>query len=373
MTAPPRPAIAFDALFLDPGVSGGPETVLRGLVPAVATLRPELDITVVTSRRGASALREDGWTEFTRIVSLPSDDDRRVRKVVTQQLMLARLARRRGWRLVHSLSNLGPIRISPPLVLTVYDVVFLRQPTMRGLSRMAIGAFVRQAAPRAAAVVTMSEASKADIIEDLRVDPARVFVVRTPGRPPGPAADPSALRARLGLQGRRIVLNVAAKRRHKNQALLIRAVERLPSDVTLVMVGHDGGEGAALRRLAAASAVGDRIVQLDYVPDDELEALYSMAACVALPTRAEGYGLPVLEAMQRGIPVACSDLPVLREVGADAVVYFDPSDPAAAAEVINRVLAGGGFASRGRLQAARFSWESAARQHFDIYERCTSA
>lgn len=371
MTTPPRAAIAFDALFLDPGVTGGPETVLRGLVPAVATLRPEFDITVVTSRRGASALREDGWTEFARIVSLPSDDDRRVRKVVAQQLMLARLARQRGWQLVHSLSNLGPIRISPPLVLTVYDVMFLRQPTMRGVSRMAIGAFVRLAAPRAAAVVTMSESSRAEILADLRVDPARVFLIRTPGRPLGAAADPAVLRARLGLEGRRIVLNVGAKRRHKNQALLIRAVERLPPDVALVIVGHDGGEGASLRQLAAESAVGDRIFQLDYVPDDELEALYAMAACVALPTRAEGYGLPMLEAMQRGIPVACSDLPVLREIGADAVVYFDPSDPAAAAQAINCALTGG-FAARGRVQAARFSWASAARHHVDIYERCMS-
>ena len=364
--------IAFDALFLDPGVSGGPETVLRGLVPAIAAAAPRLDITVVTSRRGAVALHADGWGDVARVVSLPSDDDRRVRKLVTQQVMLARLARERGFELVHSLSNLGPVRLGVPLVLTVYDVIFLRERTMSALSRLSIGAVVRAAAPRAAAIVTMSQASRTQIAEDLRVDPARVHVVPAPGRPPGPSADPAALAARLGLTGRRVVLNVGAKRRHKNQALLVEAMARLPGDVALVLAGHDGGEAAALRAAAAGSPASARIVQLDYVPDDELEALYALAACVALPTRAEGYGLPVLEAMARATPVACSDLPVLREIGGAAAVYFDPDDAACAAAAIERAIASDGLAARGREQAARFSWDRAAQRHLDIYARCTS-
>jgi glycosyltransferase involved in cell wall biosynthesis len=258
-------------------------------------------------------------------------------------------------------------------VLTLYDVIFLRERTMSAVSRLSIGAVVRAAAPRAAAVVTMSQASRAAIVEDLRVDPARVFVIPAPGRPPGPAADAEALRERLGLGGRRVVLNVAAKRTHKNQALLLHALALLPSDVALVLAGRDDGEGAALRALAASLSVGKRVVLLDYVPDDELEALYALAGCVALPTKAEGYGLPVLEAMQRGTPVACSDLPVLHEVGGDAVAYFDPTDPAAAASAIEHALTGPGLAARGRAQGARFSWESAAQRHLEIYERCTSA
>ncbi len=373
MMAPTMHRIAFDALFLDPGVSGGPETVLRGLVPAIAAAAPGLDITVLTSRRGAAALRADHWNGFARIVSLPSDDDARVRKLVTQQIMLARLARERGWQLVHSLSNVGPVRISVPLVLTVYDVIFLRQCTMSALSRASIGAIVRAAAPRAAAIVTMSQASKEEIVADLRVSAARVNVVRMPGRAPGMAASTTEMRSRLGLEGRRVVLNVAAKRAHKNQALLVRALERLPSDVVLVLAGHDGGDASTLRALADASPVASRIVSLGYVPDPELEALYALAACVALPTRAEGYGLPVLEAMQRGTPVACSDLPVLREIGGDAVAYFDPRNAASCAAAILRALDDPLLASLGLARAARISWESAAERHLEIYERCTSA
>lgn len=371
VTAPLR-TIAFDALFLDPGVSGGPETVMRGLVPAVAAADPRLEITVVTSRRGAVALRADGWSDFTRLVALQSDDDTRVRKLVAQQLMLPPLARERGWQLVHSLSNLGPVRLGSPLVLTVFDVIFLRQRTMSAVSRLSIGAVVRAASARADAIVTMSEVSRTQIVEDLLVDPAHVFVVRGPGRAPGPGSDCRLLRARLGLDGRRVILNVGAKRAHKNQRLLVEALAQLPGDVALVLAGHDGGEAAALRAHAARSPAGDRVVQLDYVSDPDMEALYSLAACVALPTRAEGYGLPVLEAMLRGTPVACSDLPVLRELGGDAVAYFDPDDAADCAAAIGCALCDSGLAELGRARAAQFSWPRAAERHLEIYERCTS-
>ena len=346
---------------------------MRGLVPAVAAARPGLEITVVTSRRGAAALRADGWGDFGRIVSLPSDDNTRLRKLVTQQLMLGRLARERGCQLVHSLSNLAPVRPLVPLVLTVFDVIFLRERTMNALSRLSIGAIVRAAAPRAAAIVTMSQSSRAQIIDDLRVDPARVFIVATPGRPPGPAAANDALGAGLRAAGRRVVLNVAAKRTHKNQALLVGALAHMADDVVLIVAGLDGGEGNALRLLADASPARERIILLDYVADAELEALYALAGCVAIPTRAEGYGLPVLEAMARGTPVACSDLPVLHELGGDAVVYFDPDDAAGCAAAIERALVDRSLVARGLARAALFTWPNAAERHLEIYERCTSA
>ena len=82
----------------------------------------------------------------------------------------------------------------------------------------------------------------------------------------------------------------------------------------------------------------------------------AVAACAAFPTRGEGFGLPVVEAMRRGVPVACSDLPVLREVGEDVPHYFDPDDPAAAAAAIRAAMEDGGAGRRGRERAAAFSW-----------------
>jgi glycosyltransferase involved in cell wall biosynthesis len=109
------------------------------------------------------------------------------------------------------------------------------------------------------------------------------------------------------------------------------------------------------------------------VAPGELEELYAAADALVTATRYEGFGLPVLEAMARDVPVACSDLPVLREVAGDAAVWLDPGAPASIAAALGEVLAGGEAIERlraaGRERAARFTWEAAARATADAYER----
>lgn len=365
--------VVLDALFLDPGVSGGPETYMRSLVPALARARPGLRLTVITSRRGAVALRRDGWEQFAAVEALPSDDTERVRKLLSQQWLLPRRARALGADLVHSLSNLAPIRAAPPQIITLFDVIFLHQRSMGLLSRVGIGTVVRRSAPRAQAVITLSEVSRRAILDTLALDKQRVVVI-PPGvsDPPDLAADIEEVRARRQLPSGRIVLCVAAKRPHKNQELLLRALPALPADVSVVCAGHDDGYQAALAHLADDLGVGHRLRLLDYLPESELEALWRMAACAALPTRAEGFGLPVLEAMRRGVPVACSDIPVLREVAAQAAQFFDPDDPGDAAAAIMRAIDDLGAGQAGRARAARFSWEHAAEATLAMYERAVA-
>jgi glycosyltransferase involved in cell wall biosynthesis len=113
---------------------------------------------------------------------------------------------------------------------------------------------------------------------------------------------------------------------------------------------------------------------VDYVPDAELEALWELADCAAFPTLAEGFGLPVVEAMDRGVPVACSDIAVLREVGGDVPSYFDPSDPASLAAAVEAAIREAPErVERGRAQAARYSWTEAARGTLEAYERALHA
>jgi glycosyltransferase involved in cell wall biosynthesis len=120
-------------------------------------------------------------------------------------------------------------------------------------------------------------------------------------------------------------------------------------------------------------ALDDRVRLPAYVPDEELESLWRLADCAAFPTLAEGFGLPVLEAMARDVPVACSDIPVLREVGGDVPFYFDPHDPAAAARAIEAAMADGEAVERGRRRVGEFSWERSAERTLDVYERALSA
>lgn len=366
----PLARVGLGALFLDPGVSGGSETYLHGLVPALVQSRPDVRFEVVTTRRGAAALSGTPAWDEVELIRLACDDDEPLRRTAAERLVLPRLARRRGWDVLHSLSNRGPRRAGTAHVLTVLDVIFFHHRTMGPLSTIGMRWAVATAARHADAVIAISESAAADIGATLEIDRGRIAAIPLgPGRTAIEPAPLEEARARYDLEGARTVLCVAAKRPHKNQRLLIEALPRLPSDVLLVLAGHDEGYGAELDAAAQAAGVRERLRLIGYVADAELEALWRLAACAAFPTRAEGFGLPVLEAMRRGVPVACSDIPVLREVGGDAAHYFDVDSPADAAAAIDAVLSDPGSGARGRERAAGFTWERAAAATLDVYER----
>jgi glycosyltransferase involved in cell wall biosynthesis len=368
----PAPShVALNALFLDPGVSGGPETYVRGLVPALARAFPRLRLTVFTTRRGARALRADGWTDFARILHLPVDEGERVRRLLAEQVLVAAAARMHGADLLHSLASIGPVLPLTRAVVTLHDVTFTRIRTFGTATTLAMRLIVTGAARTADVLISGSEAARDDVCTALHIDRKRFVVVpHGAGRAPDVAPAPAGpLRERLALDDRRIVLCVGAVRPHKNQGLLVEALPRLPDDVALVLAGvHELGVDE-LRSTAAQLGVADRLRMPGYLPDAEVEALWGMASCLAFPTRGEGFGLPMLEAMRRGVPVACSDLPVLREVGGDAARYFPTHDGAAAAAAIRAAMDDPAAPARGRERAARFTWEAAAHGTHAAYER----
>jgi glycosyltransferase involved in cell wall biosynthesis len=364
--------VGFNALFLDPGVSGGPETYLHRLVPAIAAEAPRLELEVATTRRGAAGLARDGWGSIARIVALPVDEGERVRHLLVEQLLLPRRARRAGWDVLHNLSNLAPLW-TPGVasVTTLHDLLFLRHRTLPPLTTFAMRWTIVPAARRADALIAISATARDDICELAGFAPEH-FTVIPHGAERGAVAAPAPeaeVRERYALGDARVVLCVAAKRPHKNQELLVRAAARLPEDCVIVLAGHPEPYDARLRALAAELEVERRVRFADYVPDADLEALWRLAACAAFPTLAEGFGLPLLEALARGVPVAASDLPVLHEVGGDVPHWFDPHDPAAAAAAIVAAMRDERAAAAGRARAERFSWAAAARATIAVYER----
>lgn len=362
--------IALNAMFLEPGVSGGPETYLRGLAGALVAGYPDVRFVVVTTRRGARALRAEGWADAVELVMLPADEGQRARRFWAEQVRIPYLARQRGWDLVHSVATTAPIRCGVPSVITLHDVTFFRHRTFGALTTLGLRLSVSRAAHNADVLVTGAVAARDEICEVLALDPAR-FVVVHHGHDHRPVApdDERSVRIRRGLEGTRAILCVGAKRPHKNQEVAIRALPRLDADVVLVLAGHPEAYDARLRAIAAEQGVADRVRFVDYVADAELEALYRLAACVVFPSLSEGFGIPVVEAMERGVPVAASDIAVLREVAGDAALFFDPYSPAAAAEAIRAALAEPSIGARGPARAARFTWEAAARGTFGAYER----
>ena len=258
-----------------------------------------------------------------------------------------------------------------PAVVTLHDVTFLLTPTFGRVTTSGMELLVRSAGSRARRLIAGSAAARDQICDVLGIDPSRFDVVHH-GYEPFQGEDFSSeadLRSRLGLGEGRIVLCLAAKRPHKNQEVLVRAAADLDADVRILLAGHAEPYEDELRQLAGELGVSSRIVFAGYVSDGEREGLWRMAACAALPTLGEGFGLPLLEALAHGVPVACSDLPVLHEVGAEIPHYFDPADPADAARAIRAALADPTTPHSGPARAGEFTWDAAARGTYASYQR----
>jgi glycosyltransferase involved in cell wall biosynthesis len=363
--------LLLNALFLAPDVSGGTETYLRGLTPALAEEFPDLEITVATTRSGAAALRAAGWGHFSTVVAYPCEDGQRARRQWAEQVLLPRAARRSRVQVVHSLGGIAPLHPGGRAVVTIHDITFMRTPTFGHATTWGMGALVKAATRRADALIAVTAAARDEVCAELGVEPARFTVVHHGHERTRVARPVSALeiRARFGLEQRRVVLCVAAKRPHKNQELLVRCAEHLGADVAIVLAGHAEPYETELRALAAGLGVESRIRFVGYVSDAELEGLWSVADCAAFPTLGEGFGIPLLEALARGVAVAASDLPVLHEVGGDIPHYFDPYDVADAVRAIAGAIADTQTARRGPAHAAKFTWKAAASATYEVYER----
>ena len=368
------PHLLLNALFLDPGGSGGPETYLRGLAPALHAARPGARMTIATTGAGLAALRADGWDAWCELRALPCEEGQRGRRQLAEQVLLPALAVRLRADLLHSLASVAPVRTPGTAhVVTLHDVTFFKARTFNAVTTFGMRQIVSRAARHADQLIAVTAAARDEIVRELGLDAGRFTVVHHGATLPAPvaASDERGVRERLALGGRRVVLCVASKRPHKNQELLVHAAAQLPDDLVVVLAGHPEPYDRELRALAAQLGVEGRVVFADYVPGADLEALWGMAACAAFPTRAEGFGMPVLEALARGVPVACSDLPVLHEVGGDLPRFFSPDDPQAAARAILAAIAdppGGG-----PEWARRFTWKAAAEGTWGVYDSVLAA
>jgi glycosyltransferase involved in cell wall biosynthesis len=198
--------------------------------------------------------------------------------------------------------------------------------------------------------------------------------------PPDPPVTPEPeLRERLGLGERSIVLSPSAKRPHKNVARPLRAVAAMAPDArpALVVPGYPTPHEDELRELATTLGIADLVRLPPWLAAADLESLYRASACVVFPSLYEGFGLPVLEAMARGVPVACSNRSSLPEVAGDAALLFDPEDVGAIRSALEGLLTDRGLAERlrvaGRERAAAFTWERTAELTVACYERALEA
>ena len=265
-----------------------------------------------------------------------------MRRVAAEQTALPRAARRAGIDLLHNLFTTAPAAPGVPQVTTILDLIYRRFPEAHaGLRSLGMRMLVPLSARRSARIIAISEATKSDVVAHLGVDASQVDVTYlAPGL--SEAVDPvpeAALRERHSLGDAPIVLSVSAHRPHKNIERLVDAVAALERPAVLVVPGYGTEWEEELAAHVRRRGAEDRVRFLGWLGDAELEGFYESATCLAFPSLAEGFGLPVLEAMARGLPVACSDATSLPEVAGDAALYFDPLDVPAMTGAIERLLA----------------------------------
>jgi glycosyltransferase involved in cell wall biosynthesis len=368
--------VGLNLIFLVPGATGGMEVAARELIPALRDAAPGARFTAFVGREAAG---DDLGVET---VVLPVTATNRVQWVRGEQQLLPAIARRHGCDVVHSLASTAPARGRFARVVTIHDLNYLIVPEAHfGLRALGMRALVPLAARTSHRIIAISEATRRDLVERLGVPSARIDVVpQGLGRIADVAPTPErALRDRLALGARRVVLSLSAKRPHKNLRGLLDALARIEPArrPVLVLPGYPTPHEAELRRHADAMGVTGDVRFEGWMSDADTEGLFALASAFAFPSLYEGFGLPVLEAMARGVPVVCSDRASLPEVAGGAALMFDPVDPGAIAAAVLRVLDDEHETERlrtaGRVQAARFTWAAAAERTLASYERALRA
>ncbi|MGP0050367.1 MAG: glycosyltransferase family 4 protein [Solirubrobacteraceae bacterium] len=367
----------LNLLFLVPGDTGGTEIYARELIPQLVAAAPEMRFTAFVSREGAAA-RDAPWGGLIPAVTVPVNARNRLQWVRGEQQLLPPLAARAGVDLLHSLANTAPGWGRFRRVVTIHDLIYRTIPaTHPGARSLGMRVLVPLAGRRSDRIIAVSHSTATDLQRWLGTPREKIDVV-----PQGlgttrraQAAPEHELRHRLGAGDRPIVLTVSAKLPHKNLLRLIGALARIPPATRplLVLPGYPTPHEQKLRARAAQLGVSGDVRLLGWVSAEELEGLYAAAACFVFPSLAEGFGLPVLEAMARGVPVACSGRGALAEVAGDAALLFDPESEPAIAGAIGRLLGDHALARRlgaaGHERAAQFSWRASATGTLASYER----
>ena len=273
---------------------------------------------------------------------------------------------------------------SIPVVTTIHDVAFAMNPRVYDpASRQRQELAVQNAIRRARILLTPSNATKHDLESHYHVASDRIVV--TPLAPtlsviPAQAGihQASELLRKLQIGKGRYVLSISRLEKKKNTALLIRAFAQLKrkfgagNPLVLVLAGSFGYGEQEIRRVIDEEKMADFVRLTGYVSDEDASALLSNALCFVFPSVAEGFGIPVLEAMEHGTPVIASNIAVMREVCGVAAVLVSPNDVSALSSAIESIMESKtreDHRARGFVQARTFSWETTAAETWKALRR----
>lgn len=282
----------------------------------------------------------------------------------------------KSYDLVFSPTTHGSVSLTNQ-VLTIHDLLSLKYPNISAHQSWYFKNILPKLVSISKAIITVSEASKRDIISLLGCPPEKIHVVhngfdeRKFTRYPSTS---SPKRAYVGYLN--YVLAVGPTYPHKNFEVLLQAYANLPlsvrSNMPLVIVGGAKSYKQKLEQLSLQLGISDSVHFLGYVSVDLLPELYRQAKMLVFPSLDEGFGIPILEAMACGCPVISSNRASMPEVGGDAVLYFDPQDPGALQQLMLKLYQDedlrASLSEKGAERAQHFSWKKSAQELKNILD-----
>jgi glycosyltransferase involved in cell wall biosynthesis len=367
--------IGINLLFLLPGMVGGTETYAAGLLYGLAKISSDEEFFVFVNREAAE------WPlphqpNFRRVVC-PIQGINRAKRYYYEQVKFPKLLRDQKIDLVHSLGYVGPIKTACPSVVTIPDVNFVdvarNIPIQR---RLILRFFSLRAAKAAKHVITISAFSKKRLCKELKIPDDKISVTHLAPYPETLDAltkNWSELRLQYGIREPYIAA-FGGGVVHKNIKSLICAFTQIKERFShsLLLIGHLPPD-VDQTLLAGPKNRDTRILTTGYVRREHISALLGHADLFVLPSLYEGFGLPVLEAQQAGVAVACSTAGSLPEVAGDGALFFNPLSVDEIAKAMEKILSDQEFKAvlleRGIQNKKKFSWEYAARGTRDVYYR----
>lgn len=369
--------LSFSGNYRQAGLSRYIDELLFGVPP----LAPAIQFRGYTGRIQLPPERRAALPANLSLQASPLPTERPQARIVWEQAVLPVAARADQLDLLHCPVNIRPLALTVPAIITIHDLAFLRfARSHHPLKRLYLSAMTGWSARHSAHVITVSEATRRDVIQLLKVSPRRVTTVHNgvgeEFKPAG-ADELAAFRRTKQITGRSI-LYVGTLEPRKNLPMLLEAFAQLVaqsefSDVTLYIGGSKGWYYDAIfgtaERLGLAQ--GGRVRFLGRVPNEELPLWYNSATVFAYPSFYEGFGLPALEAMACGTPVVAAGTSALPEVVGNAGLILDPAAVGAWAEGLGNMLTNSQLraqmSAKAKLQAARFSWERCALGTIEVY------
>jgi glycosyltransferase involved in cell wall biosynthesis len=357
--------VSIDARWL----VGGIGTYTRNLLEGLRGHANGFEVHVITRNQHRKAVEE--WCPRVTVVNTPI-------YTMREQWEIPRAAK--GCDLLHVPHFNAPLLQRKPLVVTIHDLIHITDPDSR--RRFKAWAFARPVlslvARRAEHIITDSEYSKAQIIERLGVPSSKLSVISCGVNgeflPMDREEALQAVSAALEIH-EPYLLYVGSLKRYKNVSSLLKAFamlrERRDIPQRLVIIGDTAEGRRELGGECAQLGISERTEFVPFVGQGILPKVYAAADALVMPSKIEGFGLPVVEAMACGTPVVCSRAASLPEVGGEAAVYFDPQSPEDLADAIERVLSSeelrATLRAKGLERAARFSWIESAAKHVQVY------